>query len=281
MDNHVHSVYSECCNENYNLETIINKQAANGMKYACVTDHIHSIDDTGGLAGHFSFIRTNPEALKKIDVFIGAELTFIDDEGNVPLPFLSGAERPDFLIGGCHSVGSCGVSMSDINTAHSRLAAMTDNEFTAFTDEHLHMLKGAVQKGIINILAHPLDIFFRCRIYDSRLLESFQEIARICRKKDIAVEINNASAERCLSSGGNGDDFNKYSIRPEVFYMKMINIARDEGVIFSTGSDAHTELSIGDMKYAEIAVKKAGIDHSRLLSLDSGVDFKRYLSGNW
>ena len=277
-DNHVHSKYSECCHENYDLETIIRIQSENGMKYACVTDHIHTDADTGGLSEHFRYLKANPVTVEKIKVYIGAELTFTDHEGNVPLPFLESGEQPDFLTGGCHSIPGYDVSMGDIEKARLKLKCMTDKEFIDFTDVHRRMVKGAVEKGLINILAHPFDLFFRCGIYDSRLLDNFQSIARICRKNDIAVEINNASAGRCISTPENHTEYNKYCIRPADFYLKMINIAVEENVIFSTGSDAHVEISIGRMEYCEEIIKKTGIDHSKLFYLDNGVDNKRYLT---
>lgn len=276
-DHHVHSRYSDCCHENYDLETIINRQTENGMRYVCVSDHIHRIEDTGGLSEHLRFLRENPEIAAKNRVFVGAELTFIDYDGNIPLPFIDSKDQPDFLIAGCHSIPEYGINMGDIISAGTMLGSMNSDEFSVFTAGHHRMLKGAVLKGIINILAHPYDFFFRCEIFDSRLLENFIEIARICRKNDIAVEINNASARRCLSSAGNYKNFNKYCIQPAVFYMEMINIARNEGALFSTGSDAHDADSIGNMDYAEKVVTKINIDRTQLLNLDNGDDFRKYL----
>ncbi len=278
-DHHVHSRYSECCHEDYNLENIIKKQTENGLRYICVTDHIHCMEETGGLAEHFGYLQDNPGIAERNTVFIGAELTIAGNKGNFPLSFLKSGEQPDFLIGGCHSIREYRIGMGDINSARLLLVSMNDNDFLNFTDVHYQMLKGAVQKGIINILAHPYDLFFRCGIFDSRLLGKFQKIARICRKNDIAVEINNASARRCLSPEGKQKRYNKYSIESADFYMKMIKIAADEGVFFSTGSDAHDEMSIGNMEYAAKVIEKAETDRSQLFYLDNGEDNKRYLSG--
>ena len=246
VDHHVHTRYSNCCREDYGLREIIETQIQNGMEYACVTDHIHSSRDTAGLSEHHAAYQSLPERLKGIPVYIGAELTFSSPEGHVPVDTAALEKTPAFTIGGCHHIPwDSRLTMGDIPGSRAIVAAMNEQSYFEMLKKHHILLKGAVEKEHIDILAHPYDFFFRLGIFDTRMLDMFHDIVLLCKKHRVAIEINNASAKRCLMEEERGERFNGSCISPKSFYSGLIKMAMDEKVPLSPASDAHAQKDIG------------------------------------
>jgi histidinol phosphatase-like PHP family hydrolase len=269
IDHHIHSKYSDCCRGNYDFHDIVQAVHARNLRYYCVSDHVHSDADTGAISLHHSALRNIPEVFLDRPVFIGAEVTFCSRQGDYPDKFQPADPKPAFLIGGCHKIPGTAITMRSIPRSIEILQTYEDHELSGIFAIHHEMLCGAVKKGAIDILAHPYDIFFRCGIFDSRQLEMFVQIARLCREHDVAIEINNASMTRCFYRDSEALTLaTRYSMPPRDFYTRMLRIALEEGKFLSPASDAHTLSNVGNMNQIERLMTEMGIPEERLLYLD-------------
>jgi histidinol phosphatase-like PHP family hydrolase len=269
IDNHIHSRFSGCCRENYGLEQIYMVQKENNMRYACVTDHIHETGETAGLKEHFSWLRKTAAGQKMdIPVFVAAEMTIINSDGDIPEIVSSADCQPDYLIGGCHYIpGKSGLNMGSIREAVRQLRKFSESDLQNLYNFHRNMIAGAVRRKKFDIFAHPFDFFYRCGIFDQRLLDGFREFCCLCRENNIAVELNNASAERCLVDFADSAVFNSNCVRSVDFFMRMLEIVKSENVKLSPASDAHSLARIGYLEYAEKAFNLAGFSSEDLFSL--------------
>ncbi|MBN2510252.1 MAG: PHP domain-containing protein [Spirochaetales bacterium] len=270
IDHHVHTRYSNCCNEDYGLKEIIEAQNANGMSYVCVSDHIHTARDTGGLEDHHRALATLPSSYKELPVYLGVEMTFTSPEGDIPVDPGALPAPPSFTIGGCHHFPwDKDLTMGDVPGGRAKLARMTEQGLTELLLQHHRLLQGAVQKARIDILAHPFDFFFRLGIFDARLLDMFHDTVRLCKKHRVAIEVNNASARRCDAEEKKNTPFNSQCIAPKKFFSALITMAMEEKVPLSPASDAHARNDIGCFDSLLPYLEEAGAGPGDFLRLDS------------
>ena len=269
IDHHIHSAYSSCCRGTYNFPDIVRTLHDKNFHYYCVSDHIHSDADTGGLQAHHDMLRKIPAELLDRPVYIGAEVTFCFRDGEYPSAFRTRAPEPAYLIGGGHYIPGTNISMNSIPRSVEALRQYDDNALLELFSIYHDMQCGAVKNRTIDILAHPHDLFFRCGIFDVRQLEMFANTARLCREHDIAVEVNNASITRCIEAdSANYAPYSRHCIRPNEFYARMIRLVLDEGALLSPASDAHTFQEVGQMDAVESFLTDMGVRENQLFYLN-------------
>lgn len=268
VDHHIHTKYSACCRQEYDLADIISIQSKKGMKYMCVSDHIHEDKDDGGIPEHYKVLRNNPELVQNKKIFIGAELTIRTLEGDVPLLCKERKEKPQFLLGGCHTIPQFNLHMWAINDSINIMREYSENQLLKLFNSYQKMIIGACRKRNFDVLIHPLEFFIRCDLFDSRILDLFIDIAGTCRKNNIAIELNNASINRCLFPSSKYAPFNRHCIQPANFFREMIAIACNENVLFSPGSDAHHLENIGNLNAVNSILSEFGIKEDQIFFLD-------------
>ncbi len=273
IDHHIHSKYSSCCRGTYDFLDIVRTLHEKNLHYYCVTDHIHSDADTGGLQAHHDLLRKIPAQLLDRPVYIGVEVTFRSRAGEYPTAFRTCAPEPAYLIGGGHHIPGTNISMNSIPRSVEALRQSDDNALLELFSIYHDMQCGAVKNRTIDILAHPHDLFFRCGIFDVRQLEMFAKTARLCREHDIAVEANNASITRCVvADSADYAPYNRHCIRPKEFYARMIRLVLDEGGLLSPASDAHTHQDVGQMGVVENFLTAMGVRENQLFSLNHSAE---------
>ncbi len=268
IDHHIHSKYSACCRGTYDFQEIVRTLHEQDRRYYCVTDHVHSEVDSGGLQAHHEALRKIPAYLLDRPVYIGVEVTLSSRNGEYSSAFRVAAPQPAYVIGGGHHIPDTDVSMGSIPRAKDVLQRCDDNALTELFAIYHDMQCGAVKNHSIDILAHPHDLFFRCGVFDSRQLDLFADTVRLCRKHDVAVEVNRASIIRCAQAD-NADyaPFNRHCIRPNEFYARMIQLAIDEGVLLSPASDAHVLQDVGKLDAVETCLAEMGVQEDQLFYL--------------
>jgi histidinol phosphatase-like PHP family hydrolase len=269
IDHHIHSKYSACCRGNYDFHDIFHRLHEQEMLYYCVTDHVHSDADSGGLRAHHEVLQRIPDHLLDRPVYIGVEVTFNTGDGEYSSAFRANAPQPAYVIGGGHHIPNTDVSMWSIPRAIEVLQQCDDHALTELFACYHNMQCGAVKNRTIDILAHPHDLFFRCGIFDIRQLEMFAATARLCRRYDVAVEVNRASIIRCAKADNAGYvPANRHCIRPNDFYTRMIQLVLDEGGLLSPASDAHALDDVGKLDKVEEFMTGMGIQDDQLLYLN-------------
>lgn len=269
IDHHIHSKYSACCSGNYDLHEIVRIVHTKNLLYYCVTDHIHSDADTGGLRAHHDALRNIPEKLLDRPVYIGVEVTFNSRNGEYASAFKNHAPQPAYVIGGGHHIPGTGITMGSIPSAIEALQQCDDNALVEVFAFYHDMQCGAVKNRSIDILAHPHDLFFRCGIFDVRQLEMFAYTVRLCREHDVAIEVNRASITRCFRPDSEHvEPFNRHCISSQEFYTRMIRMVIDEGGLLSPASDAHALYDVGNVNVVETLLTDMGIRENQLLYLN-------------
>ncbi|MCK5850411.1 MAG: PHP domain-containing protein [Kiritimatiellae bacterium] len=232
-DLHVHTKYLKCANETMEVSDIIRECERIGVTSLGITDHLNYVES---LDLHLA-IRKDIEALEpNLDIYFGAELNFTGmDEGFVLTPENKEQYGFQFAIAGIHGT------------------YLEEYDLKQIVDiQHRHHLK-VCNDPIVDVLVHPY--WFPRREFSKKdwpwfdsmqaVPESYtRELGQAAKETGTAIEINafaNLASEH-------------YSDRYKKEYMDYLSILAEEGVCFTTGSDAH---NIGHLAGIEVVWKAA------------------------
>ncbi|MBD3188423.1 hypothetical protein GF325_16445 [Candidatus Bathyarchaeota archaeon] len=275
LDNHLHTRVSHCCHQNYGLQEVVDKLSLEGLPYACTTDHVHNPGDGTFLPDQLSEREMLMGRGSSIPVFIGIEASIISRDGRMPLDGLP--TMPDFVIAGDHWIPGSGISMADLPGGFKLVGTMHDREpqqLDSIYDTVVCMYCQAIRNEHVVVLVHPFDTFQRIGNSDKRLLDKLETVCDACQDTGTALEINNASARRCVELHHGLPLAHEDCMAPTTFFEEMYRIAARYDITFSTCSDAHEVHLAGNTSLALNVARKSGINESRFLDLRSLISRK-------
>jgi histidinol phosphatase-like PHP family hydrolase len=266
-DTHVHTRYSACCHENYDLRKIARIHEVKGFSYACVSDHVHDDNDGAFMTEH---ARVRNDLLAggfPLPIFIGIEASIVDIEGHLPLS--SVARTPDYIMCSYHWIPATKITMDDLPSSARIVKAMHDHDpsgLRALYVDVASMYVNAMACNKIDILAHPFDTFMRIENFDQQLLDVFGTVCEACQAHGVAIEINNKAVERQLELFTHNEPLHDDCLPAAEFYTRLMKIPLDYDVQFSTGSDAHVVHDIGVLDHAASFMESLNIPERKLFS---------------
>ncbi len=268
FDHHVHTRYSACCHERYDLRAIAKAHDRLGFPYSCVSDHVHVAVDGAFVAEHQRVRADLAAGGFDKPVFIGIEASIVDVEGHLALDGVNGA--PDYVLCSDHWIGDTGITMGDLQAGAKLVRAMHDGDpqrLKALYGDVVGMYVNAITRNEVDILAHPFDTFMRVSNFDKGLLDVFGCVCEACQAKGVAIEINNQSVKRQMDVFSRTRPLHADCLPAPEFYTRLFKVAAGYDVQFSTGSDAHVAKEIGDLRRSSQFIEKLGISQGRIYSL--------------
>ena len=269
-DNHVHTKYSACCHENYDLRKIARVHEEKGFAYACVSDHVHSDTDGDFMTEHARVRNDLIAGGFPLPIFLGIEASIVDIEGHLPLDSVAGT--PDFVMCSDHWIPTTRITMDDLTGSARIVKDMHDRDprkLRALYGDVASMYVNAMSCNKIDILAHPFDTFMRIGNFDKQLLEVFGTVCEACQANGVAIEINNKAVERQFELLTNIEPLHDDCLPAAEFYTRLMEIPLNYDVLFSTGSDAHVVLDIGVLDHAAQFIERMHIPERKIFSLAS------------
>lgn len=233
-DYHIHTKYLGCGDSTMEVAAIVQECARLGVRSLAITDHLNSFEK---LELHRPIKRDIESLGPGIEVYFGAELNFIDADGD--FPYNSEIKEKygfQFAIGGIH------LPYLEGDYDVQKLVAI----------QHRHHLK-TCEDPRVDVLVHPY--WFGKKIFERNgwpWFDSMQAVPESCARElgqaaketGTAIEINGGAN---LANPG-------YSDRYVREYMEYLAIIAEEGACFALSSDAHT---IGRLKDTQAAWRAA------------------------
>jgi len=238
-DYHIHTFYQRCGNGTLTLENIIRRAEGLRMTSLAITDHINNFEH---IANH-KLIKQDIEAVETdLEVFFGCELNFMSCDG--PWPYNEQIHQEygfEVVIGGIHSTYTDSQDIVEVRDIQQRHHMRTLND------------------PLLNVLVHPY--WFGKAEWEARpaewwveLLETMpddyvREMAQASAANDCAIEVNACAIF-----------YNKnYPAEFQSAYIRYLGRLRDEGALFTVGSDAHDIKQIGTSEYCEGILDGLGV----------------------
>ncbi|MGB9813686.1 MAG: PHP domain-containing protein [Thermovenabulum sp.] len=235
-DFHTHTIYSHGRGTvRENVYSAVKK----GLKAVGISEHGPNNIGVGTNIRDFEKIKKEIEELKKeikgIDILFGCEANVISLEGDLDIPEELLNEM-DYVMVGLHPQ-IWGKSLKD--TYHllieNYIAKKLPSRLTKVMEQNTRALINAIERYKVDIITHPglhMPI-------DTKIL------AKKAAEKGTALEIN---------AGHNHTTVN------------YIKIAKEQGVKFAIGSDAHEPDRVGDLKQAIKLAQKAGLTKEDIIN---------------
>nr|MDO8087079.1 PHP domain-containing protein [Candidatus Sigynarchaeum springense] len=270
FDHHVHTRYSACCHERYDLRAIATTHDRLGFPYSCVSDHVHGGADGAFVAEHQRVRAELAAGGFAKPVYIGIEASIVDLEGHLALGGVNG--KPDYVLCADHWIGDTGITMDDLQGGARLVRKMhgTDPQaLKALYGDVAGMYVNAITRNDVDILAHPFDTFMRVSDFDKALIEVFGRVCEACQARRVAIEINNQSVKRAVDVFSRVEPLHADCLPALEFYTRLFKVALGHDVLFSTGSDAHVASDIGDLGRSRRFIEQLGIPQGRVFLLDN------------
>lgn len=255
-DLHIHTPLSACSNDpEQTVENIVSYAARNGIPVVGIANHVWDREVPGSSDWyapqdfeHISLIRNQiPADLHGVRLLIGAETEFAG--GKIALTRAHRDELDYVLVPHSH-IHMKGLVLPE--------ACVTDQQVADYLVESFLNL---VQQDFATIIAHPFYGVGRtpenvCSILDCIDDDAFARCFTAARDHRAAIEIN-------------GDCYVKEWGHPELLraHERMFSIARDCGVTFSLGSDAHSLKELDALKIAARMADRLHLTEDRFLHL--------------
>ncbi|MEX2682790.1 MAG: hypothetical protein Q6373_014465 [Candidatus Sigynarchaeota archaeon] len=270
FDHHVHTRYSVCCHERYDLRTIAKAHDRLGFPYSCVSDHVHGSADGAFVAEHQRVRAELAAGGFSKPVYIGIEASIVDIDGHLALGGVNG--KPDYVLCSDHWIGDTGITMDDLQGSARLVKKLHDVDPRALKslyNDVARMYVNAITRNKVDILAHPFDTFMRVSNFDPGLIDVFGRVCEACQAKQVAIEINNQSVKRQVDVFSRVQPLHVDCLPAMEFYARLFKVALGHDVLFSTGSDAHVASDIGDLDRSRKFIEQLGIPQGRIFSLDN------------
>jgi histidinol phosphatase-like PHP family hydrolase len=269
-DHHIHTRYSRCCHEQYDLSTIVSKLSSLDFPYYCVSDHIHWQDnDDVYFPEH---IKKATELIKgglEKPIFLGVEITILDNKGTLPNQPNSKDKINYFLVGDHYIPTVPKITMDDIQGSKKILTQLLKKD-NGSLDEimkyNCDMYCNVMKKHHPTILVHPFSTFLRCGFTHTKLLDFFESVCETSQQCQTAIELNRAELNRCyLSEEKILMKSDELLPLPE-FYDNLLQVMKKYDVKISFGSDSHQVVDIGDLSIAINTFERFNFLKNRILN---------------
>ncbi len=248
-DHHIHSSYSRCNHETYDLLDIVRQLRTKEVPYYCVSDHIHWDDDDQYFPHHLEAAQKLMKTGLERPLFLGAEITIIDRNGNLPRQEQS-AGKLSYFMAGDHYIPGTSITMDDLLGSKRILLELVQhqpNELREILGAVKQMYIGCVRNHKPRVLVHPYSTFLRCKFTHATLIEDWDAVCQACQETQTAIELNLSQIEMCLLHPAPPlCDHPDVPPLPE-FYRALLRTVAKYDLLYSLGSDAHTLLDVGNV----------------------------------
>lgn len=206
IDLHTHTISSGHAYSS--LQENIHQASIKGLKYYGMSDHAPGIPG-GTHFFHFKNLVVIPNKIEGVRVLKGCELNIIDINGTVDLDDKT-LKDLDYTIASFHT--PC------YSTTHT-------------LEENMQAYEGACRNTQILIIGHPDDNRYPC---------DFDQLAKLCKKSNKIIEINNSSLKPTATRVNGPENCRK-----------ILEACKKEKCLIVLSSDAHISFDVGNFEYAE------------------------------
>ncbi len=274
-DHHVHSRYSRCNHETYDLVDIVRQLRSKGAPYYCVSDHIHWDDDDQYFPQHLKAARSLLKKGLDRPLFLGAEITMIDSDGHLPRQAQS-AGKLNYLMAGDHYIPGTDITMDDLLGSKRILLSLVQDqpdELRKILATVKQMYLGCVRNNKPHVLVHPYSTFLRCDFTHTTLLDDWDAVCQACQETQTAIELNLSQVEMCITHPA--PPLCEHPDVPSLpeFYRALVRTVAKYDIPYSLGSDAHTISDVGNVSRPWAIAQEYHLSPARLLNfIESAAD---------
>ena len=256
-DSHVHTIYSGHSGPEMFIPAVMAYAAELKLRRVVILEHVPTLDSEAYLKpGKWLAGRNDRGAVEAIlaelgprrglypgtEFLVGAEVDAdpVKLDGALMLSDFSGV---DFVLAATHLVPGGSEFWFD----RPRLA---EEEIPAARARWLGWLARVAAHPAVDALAHPACELAACRLaggFDSGFLREFGPVAEAMAANAVAFELNEAAV-------------NRFGPEEALGYVELVRLARDCGVRFTPGSDAHHGAQLGGFGTVRAVVEAAGLE---------------------
>jgi histidinol phosphatase-like PHP family hydrolase len=162
------------------------------LPYICVSDHIHYDADDGYFTNHLKMKRQLQQEKCSLPIFLGAELTILNAQGDLPKQTAS-ANNLDFTLVGEHFIPGTSITMDHIPESKVFLIQFIQNQPDKLNEIfriYREMYQNCLRRFHPTVLVHPYSTLIRCDFTHQQLLEDFEAVCAVCQETRTAIELN-------------------------------------------------------------------------------------------
>ncbi len=278
-DHHVHSRYSRCNHETYDLFDIVTQLRTKNAPYYCVSDHIHWNDDDEYFPHHLKAAQSLLQKGLDRPLYLGAEITMVTRNGRLPRHVLS-AGKLSYFLAGDHYIPGTSITMDDLLGSKRILLSLVQNQpdvLRKVLATVKQMYLGCVRNHKPHVLVHPYATFLRCDFTHTTLLEDWDAVCQACQETGTAIELNLSQIELCINHPPS-----PLCAHPDVpplpdFYRALLRTVAKYDLQYSLGSDAHTLPDVGNVTQPWAIAQEYHLSPKKLLNfLDHPADIRPF-----
>lgn len=236
-DFHIHTVLCGHAEPAMTVTNIIARAEAIGLGQIAITEHVGSREDMERIR----IIREQVNAYRgPVHVIIGAEVDADRHYWDGRL-VINSRDGIDYLIGTIHFMPGTDV----MPHCHKERPLSQEQTFERWQG----CLLGLAANPDLDTIAHPgimianaLDL----KVFDGKIMEVFEQAARISAEHNVAWELNNLSAKKLTPT-------------QQASYPAVFRIAKQAEVRLVYGSDAHCLADIGSSAFVCRIMKQIGV----------------------
>ncbi len=243
-DLHVHTTLSGHSADDLTVENIVRRCSQLRLKALGFSEHVTNtkeLEKPGLIAASL------PDELPDgLTIYVGAEVDAdpLKCDGSLVVPERS-LEGLDYIVGSIHHFPK--TNLAWWKSVRPEVAASIYDRWFEWTVK-------LVSNPSLDVLGHPAAILgyhkFVRNFEDEDILEDFDEIFRVARKNEVAIELNELVAKKI---GVLADS-----------YWQIIKRATRSGVKISIGSDAHRLEDVGRLEWCNSVASVAGLTEESL-----------------
>jgi len=256
-DHHIHTIYSGHSGPEMFVPALMHHAAALGLRRAVILEHVPVLDSEAYLRpGRWLSARGDRSTVAAVAgeldprrpihpgtrFLLGAEVDAdpVALDGSLMLPDLSGIE---YVLAATHVLPGGAEFWFD-------RPLIPEDERPAAQDRWLGWMERVVRNPAVDALAHPACEMAACRLaegFGPGFLRRFAPVAEAMAECAVAFELNEAAV-------------NRLSTEEAVGYAELVRLARECGVRFAAGSDAHRGPQLGRFVTVRALAEAAGLE---------------------
>ncbi len=254
FDYHIHTIYSGHSGPEMFVPAIMARCGELGLRRAMIVEHAPAMmsetftsfpewltgrDDRTATQAILSEVRARRETLPGIEVLVGAEIDADPErmDGSLMMRDVSGL---DAVLACTHLLpGGGGFWFSP--------PEIPDAERPELRERWLAWMENVAANPDVDIIAHPFAELHNCGLsagFGSAFRESCQLLLTVMAAQQTAFELNETALRRFA-----GEDLAEY--------VELVKLARECGVRFTAGSDAHRGKQLGNYRLVPDVASRA------------------------
>lgn len=243
-DFHIHTINSRCAKKDeMTIGKIVRECISKDIKICGITDHIHADTDV-------TILQKNRTAINNIfssetEIFLGCEADVLDVGLCTVDEYV--CKNTDFIAVSANHFTAPQVSAPSKNASNREIAAY-----------FLKMLRYACSLNFVDIIVHPLYVF--PKTYDVRCMDTLEDdeltdVILLAKENNIAFELT----PRAMML----DNIH--------FMQRFYYLCKQNGALFSIGSDAHALKTIGATLFLNEFLRELCISDEDLWHIKRGL----------